>query len=287
MSHKDIIWLASYPKSGNTWLRLFFEQYLMEKFDLNKLLMSVGDDVSTRYGVGDGSDPRELPIELQHLTRPMALLRLVKAFKGNKPVAGLPLFVKTHNANIVTNGVTLLPEQLTHATIHIVRDPRDIAVSFSKHLGVDIDKTIGYMEDKYRVLNAKQINALKMDDFISSWRLHTKSFIEGDLINTRTFRYEDMIDNPVDTFSSILTHAGIEPDRVRVIAALEAVALQKLRAREEKDGFIEASHKNKSSFFGSGGSTWRDVLTLPQSRRIVRMADDVMRKLNYIERKVA
>jgi hypothetical protein len=286
MSHKEIIWLASYPKSGNTWLRLFIEQYLLGKYDLNGIITSVSDDTSTRYGVGDGSDPRDLPVEIQHLTRPMALLRLVRMFREHRPVAGMPLLVKTHNANMVANGVTLLPEQLTSATVHIVRDPRDVAVSFSKHLGLDIDTTINYMDDKYRVLSTTT-SALKMADFISSWKLHTRSFVEGDLINTLTVRYEDMMGDSIATFSRILTHIGIEPDAERVREAFAAVDLKQLREREQKDGFVESSPKNVNNFFGPGGKTWHEVMSPLQSRRIKKMCGEFMQKFNYIERKAA
>jgi hypothetical protein len=286
MNYKEIIWLASYPKSGNTWVRLFIEAYLLGKFDLNNVICSVSDDTSTRHGVGDGSDERSFPVEIQQLTRPMALLRLVRMFHKHKPVDGMPLFVKTHNANLVANGMTLLPEQLSKKTVHIVRDPRDVALSFSKHIGLSVDKTIDYMEDKYRVLST-DTERLKMSDFLSSWRKHTQSFLEGDLIGVKTFLYEDMYYDGVKTFCDILDHCEIEPDAERVEMALELVKLSNLREKEKEDGFVEASHKNTSGFFGKGGSRWEKELLPSQAHRIAKMGGAYMKKLGYLENKVA
>ena len=287
MNYRQITWIASYPKSGNTWLRVFLEAFLRGgKYELNNLLCSVADDVATRYQVGDGSDCRSFPVDIQHLARPMSLLRLVRVFDECKPHPDMPLFVKTHTANLVANGVTMFPEQLTKCTVHIVRDPRDVAVSFSKHLGVSIDKAIEYMDDKLRTLNNKT-NAPKVDDWISSWKFHTNSFVSSDMVRVKTFRYEDMLHDSLNTFSAILDHVGLDYTKESVQNALDAVDLEKLREKEKATGFIEASLKNKEGFFGKGGSTWNEVLTPAQAYRIEKMAGNFMKKFNYTQRKAA
>ena len=287
MDYRQITWIASYPKSGNTWLRLFLEAFLRGgEVDINNLLCSVADDTSTRYQVGDGSDCRTFPVDIQHLARPMSLLRLVRVFDAGKPHPDMPLFVKTHTANMVANGVTMLPEQLTKCTVHIVRDPRDVAVSFSKHLGIEIDKVIDYMSDKHRTLN-NETHMAKVHDWISSWRFHTNSYTSSDMVRVRTFRYEDMMYDPLNTFSQILDHVGLDhtPDRVK--QALDAVDINKMREKEKTEGFKEASPKNKAGFFGAGGSTWNNVLTPSQAHRIEKMAGPFMKKFGYSQRRAA
>lgn len=280
MNYKQIIWLASYPKSGNTWLRVFLEAYLLPSFNINQIVTSIGDDISTRHSAGLGKDPREYPIQVQQLTRHMALLRLVELFDQEKPIEGFPLCVKTHNSNHIPNGVTMIPEQLTKSVVHIIRDPRDVAISFSKHLGCSIDKTIDHMSDKLKVLTPGE-EQLKMLDFISSWKEHTRSYVENDILNVKTFRYEDMHLDSVKTFSAILEHIGIEPDAERVKKALDDVEISKLREREKKEGFVESSPKNKDGFFGKGGTTWRDTLEPFQIKRIEKMAGSFMERFGY------
>jgi len=252
---------------------------------MNSMVCSISDNIATRYGAGVGEDITALPVDIQMLMRGVGLFRLIKLFDQEKPHKDFPLVVKTHNANLIPNGVTMLPEQVTKATIHIVRDPRDVVISFAKHLGSDIDKTIEFMSDDLRVLNST--GDFKMNDFISSWKMHTKSFVEGDLINSKTFLYEDMTVRPVDTFSEMLTHMGIKPDKERVEQALKAVEISKLRAREKTDGFIEASKKNDQQFFGRGGSHWQDILKPYQVHRIEKMAGHYMQQFGYKGRLVA
>jgi hypothetical protein len=282
MNYKQIVWLSSYPKSGNTWLRCFLDAYLMGEVDINNLIASVTDDGSQRALPGDGSDPSTYPIDVQILTRPMALLRLVRQFELNKVETGLdiPLFVKTHNAHLVTNGIELLPMALTKSVIHLVRDPRDVIVSFAKHMGKDIDTALDLFFDKYRVLQDER--RPKLADFISSWPNHEASFANADTHNVMIVKYEDMKAKPVETFGRMIKHSGMVPDLERVKKALDLVKLDRLRDQEQKAGFKESSPFAKDQFFG-GGKTggWVDVLTPAQAHRIETKCASMMKRHGY------
>lgn len=282
MNYAQIVWLASYPKSGNTWIRCFLDAYYLGAVDLNEIVCSVADDISTRYAVGDGSDIRTMPIDIQQLARPMAMLRLVRAF-GEDNSTGVPLFVKTHSANMVANGIELLPRSLTRSVIHIVRDPRDVFLSFRRHMGVDSKKALEYFFDKYRVLTDEREGAAKVHDLISSWYDHTRSFVSCGTHNIMTFRYEDMKAQPAKAFAMILKHAGVEPDMRRVEMALDAVKLSKLKAQEEKEGFKEASPHTR--FFGQGCG-WENELTDLEERRIRERCGSMMKRFGYLRKGV-
>lgn len=282
MNYKQIVWLSSYPKSGNTWVRCFLDAYLMGQVDINNLVSSVTDENAARALPGDGSDPSKFPADIQILTRPMALLRLVRQFELNKQETGLqvPLFVKTHNAHMVTNGIELLPLALTKAVIHIVRDPRDVIVSFAKHMGKDMDEAIEIFFDKYRVLQDER--KPKLMDFISSWPMHVQSYANADSHNVLLVKYEDMKENPVRSFSNILKHAGIEPDKKRIEHALDLVKLDKLRKQEQEKGFGESSPHAQNQFFGKGlTGGWRDILKPYQVHRIQKRCDSMMKRFGY------
>ncbi len=279
MSYRKIVWLASYPKSGNTWVRLFLDAYFLGEIDINDIVCSVTDDRADRCQIGDGSNISDLPVDIQHLTRPMGLLRLVRAFNKNK-FSEVPLFVKTHSAHMIANGIELLPEMLTQATICIVRDPRDVAPSFAKHMGVDVDTAIEYMQDKYRTLTS---DPTRVADFMSSWSRHTNSYLNADTHNVRVFSYEAMRQNPVQEFSEILRHSGIEPDEIRVKAALDMVDLGRLRKIEAKEGFRESSPNAKNAFFGEG-KVGGNKLTDRQRYRISKAFRRTMERLGYLEK---
>jgi hypothetical protein len=242
MKYNQIVWLASYPKSGNTWVRCFMDAYFMGEVDINELLCSVPDNHTPTYSMGDGANVADLPIDIQQLIRPMALLRMVKQYiKRDHPI---PLFVKTHNANILVNGMELMPLTLTKAAIVIVRHPYDVLPSLAAHTGKSYDESFNDMRNKMQVLTGNAVS-----DFISSWDNHTNSWLNDKIHNVKYFLYEDMKADPVKCFAEMLEHAGIEPDIERVKQAVKLVELDKLKKQEEKEGFSEASEK-AGQFFG-------------------------------------
>lgn len=280
MSYKQIVWIASYPKSGNTWVRAFIDAYFLGEVDINQMVCSVSDDTSTRYQVGDGSDIRLEPVDIQMLARPMAMLRLVKLYNANK-IDGVPLFVKTHSAHMIANGIEQLPEMLTKATVFIVRDPRDVLPSFAAHMGISLDEAIDAMSDRYRVLFAGQKQA-KCAELISSWLQNTESFINADSHNVMVIKYEDMLADPCKEMARILRHSGIEPDMDRVKTAVEMVSLANLKKQEEKAGFNEGS-PYADAFFGGKKEKPTDI----QLHRIKKLFEKPMRKLGYLNEKRA
>lgn len=269
--YKKLVFISSYPKSGNTWLRCFLDAYFLNEVDINELLCSVTDDIPASYDIGDGSKITDDRFEIQQFARPMALLRMVKSYL--KTSQEVPLFVKTHNANLLINGYELIPETLTKAVIVIIRDPRDILPSFSKHMGVDMDKGLEWMQDKYRMLGGKN----KIIDFISSWKKHTLSWIDPSAHNIKYFRYEDMKAKPVDTFSQMLEHAGIEPNREKVIKALDLSKLSRLKKAEKETGFNESSVHAEGQFFGAK----HEQITPKQKHSIEKDCYKLLKRLDY------
>lgn len=281
VNYKQINWLASYPKSGNTWLRSFLDAYFLGECDINQIVTSVSDDIAARHAIGDGQSLRNLPVDVAQLTRPMANLRLVTEYNRSVGEVDVPLFVKSHNGNYVANGIQLLTEQLTNSAVVIVRDPRDVAVSFAKHLGIEIDEMIYKMCERYFTLDA---NGIKMSDTIGSWHGYYQSFFgkNGELINARIFRFEDMRMYPLRTFKAILVHMGVKPSDDRIEMALAEVDLSKLQQQEKQNGFKEASKKNPDGFFGKGKvGGWRDILTLAQANRIRQLGGNFMKAFEY------
>ena len=269
--YKQIVWVASYPKSGSTWLRCFLDAYFLKEVDINELLCTITDAIPVSHDIGDGSNITEHPFEIQQLARPMALLRTVKNYLTTSQE--VPLFMKSHNANLLINGYELIPEVLTKSAIVIIRDPRDILPSFSKHMGVDLDQGLEWMQDKYRMLGGEN----KIIDFLSSWKDHTNSWLNCSTHNIKYFLYEDMKANPVDMFSQILKHSGVEPDRDRVKMALELVKLDRLKDAEKENGFSEESKHAKGQFFGAK----HKQITPKQSHSIEKECNRVIKRLGY------
>ena len=277
-----IVWLASYPKSGNTWVRLFLDAYFLGELDINEIVTSVGDDGIDRYKTGDGTaDVWKWPVDIQQLTRGMAMLRTVLAY-NDTPHGNLPLFVKTHQANVVANGVELLPAALTKATIFLVRDPRDVFPSFANHMGSEYDVAIDQMANKYQLLAAAEN---RVADFISSWDTHTNAFLDAKEHNTLLVHYEDLRADPETWFTTILEHSGVDPDRERVREAIELTKLSRLRKQEESAGFSEASRKATDPFFNTGKVGKK--IPAQYKSMIERNFRKTMLKLGYLGKKAS
>lgn len=281
MDYRQITWLASYPKSGNTWARAFFDAYFLGDVNLNEMVSTVTDDVAGLYAIGDGTKPKDMPVQVQYLMRPAAMVRLVSVSEGR----GIPLIVKTHAPHLCANGIEMLPESLTKAVIHIIRDPRDVAPSFAKHMGVELDQSIERMRDDAHHLRG---NEHRVFDLVSSWDKHALSYLNADTHNVRTFLYEDMRADPVAQFSEMLRHAGIDADQERVEKAVAAVDISRLRAQEQENGFRESSPHAQNQFFGSGKvGGWKGKLTPGQQHRLERAFGRVMKRLGYLKQRVA
>ena len=133
----QIAWIASYPKSGSTWLRAFLHNYLADRatpYDINRFMdLSTGENAASRYRVFDPRPASAYSIADVQAMRP----RVHQAIAESR--TGL-VFVKTHNAQLVVEGVQLITKAVTGGAIYILRDPRDVAISFSRHLGLSIDR---------------------------------------------------------------------------------------------------------------------------------------------------
>lgn len=283
MDYKQIVWLASYPKSGNTWLRCFLDAYLMGEVDINNILCSVQDDIAAAHQIGDGGDVTKLPIDIQQLTRPMALLRQVRAYNEMNPVT--PLFMKSHSPNYIANGIELFPPALTKKIVYIVRDPRDVVISFAKHMGTDLDIGVKWMNDKYRTLTSTDIRTA---DFLGAWDAHVLSFLNDDIRDVLIIKFEDIRANPVQEFTKVIQHVGLELDHAKVRKSVELTALDRLKNQEEEKGFKESSPHAKDKFFGKGEiGGWKGKLTQKQRYRLEKDLGSMMKRLGYLKRKVA
>lgn len=282
---RQIVWLASYPKSGNTWVRLFLQAYITGESDINNISVTFGDDAAGLYNIGDGmSHPHEYTPEEIIYCRPMALLRLVR-LKLQDASNKLPLIIKSHAPCANPNGIELLPEGMTRATVHIVRDPRDVVPSYATHFGMTIDEAIIDMGKRLKVTKSSK---QRVGGFLSSWDLHTRSFLDTQTHNIKTWRYEDLRHEPAKHFASILEHIGLQADKGRINMALDLCDISRLRKQEQDNGFREASPKAPGQFFGTGDvGGWRNKLTESQAVRINNAFERQMRKIGYDRRRRA
>ena len=274
-----IRWIVSYPKSGNTWVRLFLMAYAdPPAFDLNA---RSGDHTQdTNPDIYE----EVAKVELQclndaeaRLLRGAVLVRLSRAARAN---GGGPAYLKSHSANVTVNGLAWIPPDFTDRSLYILRDPRDVAVSLADHLAVSVDDAIVVMGDKQRKLD-RGFGGVHVP--LMSWSMHIQSWTRALPYGQFSLRYEDLLAEPGRWFQTALNFFEIPFDRARFNEALALTSFDRLRAAEDKDGY-DAKSEKQSRFFRSGkAGAWRDVLSADQAARIKADHGAVMRECRYLE----
>lgn len=265
---KRIWWLASYPKSGNTWLRCFLTAYLYGELDINRLYGTLNDLVDYYHQICSPVPLEQLSYEEIAMLHPAAMLHLAHIQPG-------PVLCKTHHCNRSFYKCVLLPPCVTRGAIYLVRDPRDIALSWANHKGCEIDQVIEDMEDAGKGIHGPN----RMPHVLSDWSAHVLSYLDAAEFPVLLLRYEDLLEDPLHWFSDVVRFLGLEYEQTRVIEAVDKTAFERLQKQEEENGFRE---KMNGQFFHHGqAGRWEGLLSSEQISRIESFHGEAMRRLGY------
>jgi hypothetical protein len=272
-----IWWLASYPKSGNTWLRVALASLLSGRpADINAMpYVSVIANSRANFDKALGIESADLTVEQETNLRP-------RAYEVWAADAAQPLYCKTHDAYRHTPaGEPLFPTAVTLGAVYVVRDPRAVAVSLANHRATPIDDAILRMDDPEAGYTERG-SRLSPQLFQRSgrWRDHIDSWL-GAPFPVHLVRYEDMHREPHATFAAIAAFLGLSTDRERIAAAVEASSFARLQAQERATGFIEKPIQAAAFFREGTVDGWRRALLPEQAARIVAANEAVMRRLGY------
>ncbi len=271
-----IIWLASYPKSGNTWLRAFLHNLLRdpkEGYDINKMTdFTMGDSAVIWYTPLVGRAPGDWTFEEVAKVRRKAHEAMTQAYPDS-------VFVKTHNALVADAYGPLITLELTAGAIYILRNPLDVAISYSHHLGKTIDHVIDVLNGR----NSGTPNTPKnVYQHLRTWSEHVQSWTQHPHPGLHVIRYEDMLEQPEPTFRGVTAFLGLKPPRDRLLRAIERCRFEELRKREEAQGFRERSDFAERFFREGRAGQWREVLSAAQVARVVDAHRPVMQRFGYL-----
>ena len=277
---RRLVWLASYPKSGNTWVRLFLTAYShpeQEDLDINAV------DGSLHAGDRDLFD-RVIGLEASELT-PAEIDRYhPHVYRQLAVEAEEPLFIKVHDRwRRNADGASIFPPETTAAAIYIVRDPRGLAPSYANHYNLSIDAAIARMADADNAI-AAPANRLhpQLHQPLGSWGQHVTSWLDQPELPVHLVRYEELLGAPEATFAGILQAAGLPVDAERLAAALAQSRFDRLQAQEAAAGFKERPLGVPRFFRRGQADSWREELTPAQIERIVADHGPVMARLEYL-----
>lgn len=254
MSSKNIVWLASYPKSGNTWTRIFLANYLLnqtEPLSINEVhRIGIGDSISKTYQmVAKGPfDPGD------HKAALALRGRVLKGIVANKADVNL---VKTHNYNGRAFGIDLIPPQFTKSGVYILRNPLDVVISYARHYGLTPE---GAVRAITRDDNTTAGGGDNVKQYLGNWSVHVRSWTRTRAFPILVLRYEDLKADPHATFARLLAHLTVPVDDERLDRAIRFSSFDELRGQEDKVDFIEKS-RNSEKFFHTGTSgQWKSQL---------------------------
>jgi hypothetical protein len=241
-----ILWLASYPRSGNTWLRAFLHNLLRnpdEPYDINRLQdFTLIDSDARWYRMFDPRPPTALTKEEVAALRPKAHAAMTAAFPDT-------VIVKTHNAMVEDRGSPLITLEHTAGAIYVVRDPLDVAVSYSHHYGVSLEEAVAAMNRPGNQSIGNQDNFVY--ELHGSWSEHVRSWTAMPSHALHIVRYEDMAREPLRAFGDVAGFLGMRAGPERVARAVERSAFSVLQRQETRHGFRERSNKS-DRFFRAG-----------------------------------
>lgn len=273
------ICVASYPKSGNTWIRLALHA-CFHGGRLDSLRGWEADSLASfeaaRFQTLMGVDPRLLSVT--------EILGLLPAYLEQMARTAPSLqVVKVHDAGCQPGGSRLLRPGTARLVVHMVRDPRDVAVSWAHYSACPIDRVIDRMAGPGTILGAgAATHRPLLPQYLGTWSEHVLSWLEAPADPpVLTLRYEDRLADPAGTLRTVVHRAGLDIEPETVAAAVEASAFGRVAAMEETEGFRERPSAADRFFRQGRAGGWRDALTVAQIARIEADHGPVMRQLGY------
>ncbi|MEM7223041.1 MAG: sulfotransferase domain-containing protein [Pseudomonadota bacterium] len=273
-----IIWLASYPKSGNTWLRAFLANYLSQSTkavpinDLPKFIL--GDNLALHYAQFTGREVDDMSAEEIARLRPQIHEWFARSRQED-------VFVKTHNAVALADGVPLITPQATAGAVYAVRNPLDVAVSFAHHYQIDYERAVESLgREDYRLPAANGL----LPQYLGSWSRHVASWTQSQGLTLQVVRYEDLIRDPVKSFTKVIKFLGLPVNKQRLRMAVKFSSFKELSKQERSSAFVESRPDGKTAFFRQGEvGAWREALDEGQIARLVSDHRAAMTAMGYLD----
>ena len=275
-----IIWLASYPKSGNTWLRAFLANLFRnpdKPLPINDLPNHIlGDGFLIHYEQFTGKPKEQIsPAEIMAL-RP----RIHEWFAGTNPDNAI---VKTHNACVLIEGKPLITPSATAGAIYVVRNPLDVVISYAHHYKIDIQRAVDLVCDDN---NFTPRSDGQVEQYLMSWSGHVNSWLSAPGMVRHVMRYEDMLKAPRKAFGDLVRFLGLPLEPARLKKAIRFSSFRELSSQEKAGKFVESRPEGDTPFFRQGkAGSWKDVLSEDQVRQIIEHNAEMMQRFDYLDRK--
>ena len=278
-----IFWIASYPKSGNTYIRSFLSAYYFSdsgQFDFD-LLKNIKQFPNPEFFDG--------PIKTieDAANNWIFSQRKIKERKKIK-------MLKTHNFLGAYKGQPFTTVDYTLGAIYVVRDPRNVITSVMNHFGLNIDKAFEFMTDIQKGTSFKIEDDFSTYTFLSDWSNHYKSWAHSKNFRKLIIKYEDLEENKYETFRDIVVFVNAllnrteRVDKKKLENAVKSTNFNVLKNLEKNKGFGEALYsekdKKKRTFFNLGfNNRWKKLLREDIRENLESNFRSEMKELGYLD----
>lgn len=280
---KKIVWLASYPKSGNTWFRVFLTNLFSDRespVSINELHSTPIASSRSLFDNHAGVSSSDLSQEEIDELRPEIYRKI--ATEANDPV-----FHKVHDAwGLTSSGKPVFPADVTRAVLYFIRNPLDVTVSFAFHGNKrpgEMVNEVNNPDNAFCHKPGRLYNQLLQP--LSDWSGHVSSWVDDSGLPVHVVRYEDMLTDTFNIFRNALGFAGIHKSDQEIRNATQASDLRTLSEMEQKEGFREKPI-GMNAFFREGRSgTWIEHLDELTVSKLIEKHRTMMERFGYLEQK--
>ena len=280
-----IIWIASYPKSGNTWVRALLSAIMYSKdgkFEF-ELLENIPQFPHRTHFSSFTKDYFNIQEISKYWTIAQDKLNLDNKVK----------LLKTHHARCIYMEREFTNTENTLATIYIVRDPRNVITSISNYFLRSIGNSKDFLFSSTRHLGNKKDRPTDENFYtvLGNWADHYNSWKKFNINNLLIVKYEDLLKDAKSKVVQILkflsNYSKIEYSDKKIDNALNTTNFENLKTMEKQIGFIKQSlHgkiNKKINFFNLGkNNDWRKILDKDIANQISKKFEKEMKELNYL-----
>ena len=287
MTENHSYWyLASYPKSGNTWCRVF----------ITELLRLAGDDPGAELNLNQDIETGAIASSRLWLDDQLGVNSCDLSFSELDPLRGRAgasawlfaegeRFHKVHDAfqSLDSRGRPVVSTAGCSGVVYILRHPEDVAVSLSHFFSWPLERCVDHLLDPNAALvPGERFGGRQVRQHMGRWDQHVRSWADQTQLPVLIMRYEDMLANGLETFTKLARFLGL-PDEPKLIQqALDNTSIDRLKKLEDDvDGFAEKP-SGCERFFRSGRTgEGAEQLTIEQRKRLAKGLAEAMKRFQY------